>query len=38
VRHLVNFFYFNFRVGSHLTGGDIFGLVRENNLVRYWYY
>ncbi len=37
ILHRTNFKYslstFTFRIGSHVSGGDIYGNVRENNLI-----
>ena len=29
------FFSHSIRIGSHVSGGDIYGLVQENNLIRH---
>ncbi len=32
---LIGLFYCFFQVGSHVTGGDIYGLVYENSLIKH---
>ena len=33
LRHINFNFFYAFRIGSHVSGGDIYGNVRENNLI-----